>query len=99
MQIKKWLVFTKSKQGFYDGTGKWIEIKSYDLDFSEDALEDEDSARWMDLYEEEQTRLAPDLRGRFRFGVTFDEIKDFHPKIVRLFSMTFASEREVRSSC
>lgn len=51
----------------------------------------------MELYEEEQTRLPPDLRGRFRFGVTFEEIKNFHPKIIRLFSFTFASEREVRS--
>jgi hypothetical protein len=49
----------------------------------------------MALYEEEQTRLEPDLRGRFRFGVTYDEIKNFHPKIVRLFSFTNASEREV----
>lgn len=49
----------------------------------------------MELYEEEQTRLAPDLRGRFRFGVTYDEIKNFHPKIIRLFSFTFASESEV----
>lgn len=33
-------MFTKSKEGFYDGTGRWIEIKSYDLDFSESGLDD-----------------------------------------------------------
>ncbi len=35
-KIKKWLVFTKSKPGFYDGSGKWIEIRTYDMDFTQE---------------------------------------------------------------
>mmetsp|Transcript_8242 Transcript_8242/g.9153 ORF Transcript_8242/g.9153 Transcript_8242/m.9153 type:complete len:142 (-) Transcript_8242:523-948(-) len=43
------------------------------------------------IFEEEQRALPPDLRSRFRFGVTWDELKDIHPKIKRLFSMKNAT--------
>jgi len=95
-QIKKWLIMTKTKQGFYDGMGIWIEINPDDMgvDLSGSGDSEEAIQSFRDMYVEEQSRLPPDLRGHFRFGVTWEEIKDFHPKIVRLFGFTFATERE-----
>ena len=48
-----------------------------------------------DIYYEEQMQLPEHLRGRYRFGVQYDEIKDCGPKLRRLFSFKFATEKEV----
>jgi len=47
------------------------------------------------LFLEEQRELAPDLRGNFRYGVTWDDIKFFHPKVRRLFSFKNATPTEL----
>lgn len=47
------------------------------------------------IFEEEQAKLPEHLRGRFRFGVQYDEIKDLGPKVKRLFSFSSATEKEV----
>jgi len=47
------------------------------------------------LFLEEQRELAPDLRNKFRFGVTWNEIRQFHPKIRRLFSFKNATPAEI----
>lgn len=47
------------------------------------------------IFEEEQAKLPDHLRGRFRFGVQYDEIKDLGPKVKRLFSFSSATEKEV----
>jgi len=95
-QVKKWLVFTKSAKGYYDVNGKWVSV----VDFTEVMGDDKasqsaaDVERWEDLFHKEQAALPEDLRYRFRFGVAWDEVKDFHPKIRRLFSMAKGTEHE-----
>jgi len=93
-QIKKWLIMTKTRPGFYDGSGMWVELNIEDSDFSGDFDTEQTLNKFREMYIEEQSRLPADLRGRFRFGVTWEEIKDFHPKILRLFSFTFAKDSE-----
>jgi len=48
------------------------------------------------LFEEEQSRLPDSLKGQFRFGVKYDEIKFCGPKVRRLFSFTNATPNEIR---
>jgi len=55
------------------------------------------TADWEALFQAEQQKLPAKLRGQFRFGVTYDQIKNFHPKIKRLFSYTFASKADLRA--
>jgi hypothetical protein len=43
----------------------------------------------------EQRELAPDLRTHFRFGVKWEQIQGFHPKIRRLFSFKNATPAEI----
>lgn len=47
------------------------------------------------IFEEEQAKLPEHLRGRFRFGVQYEEIKDLGPKVKRLFSFSSATQKEV----
>jgi small subunit ribosomal protein S15 len=95
-QIKKWLLFTKSSKGYYDVTGQWVSITALSDLMNTYSTRDKpaDLERWEDLYAKEQTALPVDLRGRFRFGVSHEEIKEFHPKLRRLFSFTFATDGE-----
>jgi len=94
-QIKKWIVFTKTPKGYYDEFGKWVVTS--DLPEPETLPESKEALdRWEALYAEEQRRLPAALRGNFRFGIQHSEIKDYHPKIRRLFSFTFATHKEVQ---
>jgi len=94
-KIKQWVLFTKTPKGFYNFSGKW----TISEDFSDQFIPQEDTQdnrqHWETIFLREQQDLPEDLRGRFRFGVTFDQIKDYHPKLRRLFSMTFATPGEI----
>jgi small subunit ribosomal protein S15 len=70
---------TQSSEGSYDEPKK-LDLKSDEF--------------YEKVFEKEQSELPPDLRGRFRYGVTFDQIKDYHPKLRRLFSMSLATPSE-----
>eukprot|EP01125_Pyxidicula_operculata_P002389 TRINITY_DN12266_c0_g1_i1.p1 TRINITY_DN12266_c0_g1~~TRINITY_DN12266_c0_g1_i1.p1 ORF type:complete len:371 (+),score=91.86 TRINITY_DN12266_c0_g1_i1:15-1127(+) len=100
-QIKKWIMFTKSTKGYYDLDGKWVTVHELDEVLqnintpTKDSVNGESLQRWEQLFRKEQLELPEDLRGYYRFGVKHDEIKDFHPKIRRLFSFKFATAHEI----
>jgi len=102
-QIKKWIIFTKSDKGLYNKVGKWTPVNAFEELLSKDVVEegkDKDKEKvfkekFEDVFLQQQETLPTDLRGHFRFGVTYDEIKDFHPKLKRLFSFNNASKHEI----
>eukprot|EP01128_Nolandella_sp_AFSM9_P010226 TRINITY_DN7039_c0_g1_i1.p1 TRINITY_DN7039_c0_g1~~TRINITY_DN7039_c0_g1_i1.p1 ORF type:complete len:418 (-),score=114.56 TRINITY_DN7039_c0_g1_i1:184-1437(-) len=97
MQVKKWLAFTKTEKGYYDGNGMWTSVSEVHQG-AFNSLKSEQSTKslhtWELQYTNEQLKLDEDLRGRFRFGIQEHEIAHLHPKIRRLFSFTFATEKE-----
>jgi len=94
-KIKQWVLFTKTPKGFYNFSGKWSISDIFEDQFVPAEDTPEKLKSWEEIFLREQNELPEDLRGRFRFGVTFDQIKDYHPKLRRLFSMTFATPGEI----
>jgi len=97
-KIRKWLVFTKTTPGHYDRRGRWVPssaVEDYLNPQKDIESPPEDKVALEKIFLQEQARLPEDLKGQFRFGVSYDEIKDLHPKIRRLFSFTFATPGEI----
>lgn len=96
-QIKKWVTFTRTPKGFYDTNGRWVSQGDNFSELSFNRVEDQQGRRRLEaIYEEEQQKLPEHLRGRFRYGIQYDEIKDLGPKVKRLFSFTTATQKEIR---
>jgi len=94
-KIKQWVLFTKTPKGFYNFSGRWATSKVPTPELHEVEDVEAKTKQWDEIFLREQQLLPAELRGRFRFGVTFDEIKDYHPKLRRLFSMTNATPAEI----
>jgi len=98
-QIKKWVTFTRTPRGFYDQNGRWLSVGEHKTNdwLITDEQEDKRMKQKMEkVFEEEQEKLPPFLKGKFRFGVQYNEIKDFGPKLRRLFSFSHATSKEIR---
>jgi len=93
LQIRKWLIFTKSAVGAYDEEGRWFPLSADPI--PKKKPEQETKANLERIFVEEQASLPPEFRGHFRFGITYDEIKDSHPKIRRLLSLKYATTHEI----
>jgi len=98
-QIKKWVTFTRTPRGFYDQNGRWLGIGEHnqnDWSLEQDEALKISRNKMEKVFEEEQQKLPGFLRGRFRFGVQYNEIKDLGPKVRRLFSFSHATAKEIR---
>jgi len=95
-KVRRWVTYSKSTKGFYNEWGRWVPVEdltSFHIPKEKDKESDE-VTKWDYLYNQEQSKLDDLYKGKYRFGIKPEEIKDKHPKVKLLFSFANATEKE-----
>jgi len=98
-KVRQWIINVKSNRGYYNEWGRWVPVEEVDdIKVDKKAVRDDKTKEmWEDVYQQEQSELPEMLKGKFKFGIEPEEMKDRHPKLKILFSFKDSTDRQKNS--